>query len=117
MRRLKPAATKRFGKKSDSRKKPSSCFGSLTARAFPPRISLAAMPQAPLEDLPLFSSEAAPSVERPPAAPRLRGDTGLSAAIVAWGEALTAAGRSPHTVQPFTAALRLLAERLGWRRA
>jgi integrase/recombinase XerD len=71
------------------------------------------MPQAPLDDLPLFSSEAALSTERTLAAPRLRPDTGLSAAIVAWGEALAAAGRSPHTVKAFTADLRLLAERLG----
>jgi integrase/recombinase XerD len=37
----------------------------------------------------------------------------LSAAIVAWGEALGVAGRSEHTVKAFTADLRLLADRLG----
>jgi integrase/recombinase XerD len=68
--------------------------------------------QTPLDDLPLFST-ADDLRPGPDAPPRLRGDTGLSAAIVAWGEALTAAGRSEHTVKAFTADLRLLAERLG----
>jgi integrase/recombinase XerD len=70
------------------------------------------MAQAPLDDLPLFSTpdEHAPGRK---ISGRLRGDAGLSAAIVAWGEALAAAGRSDHTVKAFTADLRLLAERLG----
>jgi len=69
------------------------------------------MVQAPLDDLPLFSTD---DTNRSPKSPaRLRGDTGLSAAIVAWGEALAAVGRSEHTVKAFTADLRLLAERLG----
>ena len=71
------------------------------------------MPGTPLDDLPLFSSGEMVETESPAGAPRLRSDTGLSAAIVAWGEALAAADRSPHTVKAFTADLRLLAERLG----
>ena len=71
------------------------------------------MPETPLDDLPLFSSGTTLEAEPASAAPRVRPDTGLSAAIVAWGEALAAAGRSPHTVKAFTADLRLLAERLG----
>src|SRR3970040_387474 len=70
------------------------------------------MAQTPLDDLPLFSTGDDQAPGRTP--PRqLRGDTGLSAVIVAWGEALGAAGRSEHTVKAFTADLRLLAGRLG----
>jgi integrase/recombinase XerD len=70
------------------------------------------MSQTPLDDLPLFSTgeDFAPGPKSPL---RLRGDTGLSAAIVAWGEALATAGRSDNTVKAFTADLRLLAGRLG----
>jgi len=69
------------------------------------------MPDTPLDDLPLFSETAlAPRASSPP---RVRGDTGLAAAIVAWGEALASAGRSDHTVRAFTADLRLVAEHLG----
>src|SRR3989337_458474 len=71
------------------------------------------MPDTPLDDLPLFSSATAPASATSESAPRVRPDSGLSAVIVAWGEALAAAGRSPHTVKAFTADLRLLAERLG----
>jgi integrase/recombinase XerD len=71
------------------------------------------MPDPSLDDLPLFSSGTALASETSERAPRVRPDSGLSAAIVAWGEALAAAGRSPHTVKAFTADLRLLAERLG----
>lgn len=59
-------------------------------------------------ELPLFST---PPGARPPGA--LSGRTGLNAAINAWGEALTAAGRSIHTVKAFTADLRLLARFAG----
>ncbi|HKY84543.1 MAG TPA: site-specific integrase [Anaerolineales bacterium] len=71
------------------------------------------MPDTPLDDLPLFSSATALASATSESAPRVRPDSGLSAVIVAWGEALAAAGRSPHTVKAFTADLRLLAERLG----
>src|SRR3990170_1614205 len=71
------------------------------------------MPDTPLDDLPLFSSATALANATSESAPRVRPDSGLSAVIVAWGEALAAAGRSPHTVKAFTADLRLLAERLG----
>ena len=71
------------------------------------------MPGTPLDDLPLFSSGEMVETETAEGAPRVRPDTGLSAAIVAWGEALATAGRSPHTVKAFTADLRLLGERLG----
>jgi integrase/recombinase XerD len=70
------------------------------------------MAQTPTDDLPLFSSGEDFTSGRTPPRP-LRGDTGLGAAIVAWGEALAAAGRSDHTVKAFTADLRLLAGRLG----
>jgi len=70
------------------------------------------MAQKPLDDLPLFSTTDE-SAAVAPSPMRLRGDTGLGAAIVAWGETLTAAGRSPYTVKAFTADLRLLAGRLG----
>jgi integrase/recombinase XerD len=70
------------------------------------------MPTSPLDDLPLFSA-GEDLVAGRKASPRLRGDAGLSAAIVAWGEALAAASRSEHTVKAFTADLRLLADRLG----
>jgi integrase/recombinase XerD len=70
------------------------------------------MAHTPLDDLPLFStgegSTPGPGRPRP-----VHGDTGLSAAIVAWGEALGGAGRSEHTVKAFTADMRLLAGRLG----
>lgn len=69
------------------------------------------MPDPTLEDLPLFSTDAAPTTAR--ARNRLHPDTGLSAAIVAWGEALAVSGRSTNTVKAFTADLRLLAERVG----
>lgn len=70
------------------------------------------MAQTPLDDLPLFSTGEDYAPGPTPPHP-LRGDTGLSAAIVAWGEALGAIGRSEHTVKAFTADLRLLAGRLG----
>jgi integrase/recombinase XerD len=70
------------------------------------------MPASPVDDLPLFSAEQDLAAGRK-ASTRLRGDAGLSAAIVAWGEALAVAGRSEHTVKAFTADLRLLADRLG----
>lgn len=71
------------------------------------------MAQTPLDDLPLFSSGA--ELESPAAVgvPGVRPDTGLSAAILAWAEALASAGKSENTVKAFTADLRLLAERLG----
>src|SRR3990172_1083739 len=70
------------------------------------------MAQTPLDDLPLFSTGDDQAPGRTP--PRqLRGDTGLSAVIVAWGEALGAAGRADPPVKAFAAALRLLAGRLG----
>src|SRR3972149_11780882 len=69
------------------------------------------MAHTPLDDLPLFSTGEDQAPGRRPR--QLRGDTGLSAVIVAWGEALGAAGRSEHTVKAFTADLRLLAGRLG----
>lgn len=91
----------------------------MTGAWFPPRISAAGaagearMPETPLDDLPLFSSGEDFASGSKPAMSRLRGDTGLSAAIVAWGEALAAVGRSDNTVKAFTADLRLLAQRLG----
>lgn len=71
------------------------------------------MPDPSLEDLPLFSSEAGDTTAPVVTTGRVRPDSGLGAAIVAWGEALAAAGRTENTVKAFTADLRLLAERLG----
>jgi site-specific recombinase XerD len=65
------------------------------------------MPSAPSE-LPLFSTPPGPTP-----AGILSGRTGLNAAINAWGEALTGADRSIHTVKAFTADLRLLARFVG----
>jgi integrase/recombinase XerD len=65
------------------------------------------------DELPLFSrtpgSPAGPA-ERSRA---IRAETGLSAAVNAWGEALAADGRSIHTVKAFTGDLRLLARFVG----
>jgi integrase/recombinase XerD len=65
------------------------------------------------DDLPLFTR--APAEKSAPAARvvRLRADTSLSAALRAWEEALTAEGRSPHTVKAFAGDLRLLGKFLG----
>lgn len=71
------------------------------------------MPDPSLEDLPLFSSETADKAVPVVATGRVRPDTGLGAAIVAWGEVLATTGRTQNTVKAFTADLRLLAERLG----
>jgi integrase/recombinase XerD len=65
------------------------------------------------EDLPLFSR-----TPGEPAGPSgrhraLRSETSLSAAINAWAEALTAEGRSIHTVKAFTGDLRLMGRFVG----
>lgn len=71
------------------------------------------MAQTPLDNLPLFSTGSDSETDSPVGAPQLRADTGLSAAILAWGSALADAGRTENTIKAFTADLRLLAERLG----
>ncbi|MEW6567096.1 MAG: tyrosine-type recombinase/integrase [Chloroflexota bacterium] len=61
------------------------------------------------DELPLFSQT--PRGPRPSST--LRAQTSLSATITAWGEELTRAGRSIHTVKAFTGDLRLLAHFAG----
>jgi integrase/recombinase XerD len=65
------------------------------------------------EELPLFSIEPDVATSRRVLHARVRPDTGLSAAVNAWGEALAEAGRSIHTVRAFTGDLRLLAHFVG----
>jgi len=65
------------------------------------------------EELPLFSP--APGEPTGPSSRHraLRPETSLSAGVNAWGEALSADGRSIHTVKAFTGDLRLLARFVG----
>jgi integrase/recombinase XerD len=65
------------------------------------------------DELPLFSTPLPELQVDRPTPKKPRGDTSLSAAIEAWGQALTRAGRSVHTVKAFTADLRLLAKFVG----
>ena len=67
----------------------------------------------PVEDLPLFSGASPATSRAPGGAARLRGDTSLSAAVRAWGEALEEEGKSIHTVKAFTGDLRIVARFLG----
>lgn len=66
-----------------------------------------------IEDLPLFSSSPGMSPSTGEDAIKLQPDSSLNAAIHAWEEALSAAGRSIHTVKAFTGDLRLFAKYVG----
>jgi site-specific recombinase XerD len=70
------------------------------------------MPDEPT-NLPLFSLPRGEGEKPPGGRLRLGGNTSLSAAIQAWGQALEAQGRSPHTVKAFSSDLRLLARFVG----
>jgi len=66
-----------------------------------------------MADLPLFSSTSTSHESDEPPVISVRGSTGMSAAIAAWGEVLDAEGRSIHTVKAFTADMRLAARFIG----
>jgi integrase/recombinase XerD len=65
------------------------------------------------DELPLFSRTPGEPAGPGEKSRSIRAETGLSAAVNAWGEALTADGRSINTVKAFTGDLRLLARFVG----